>query len=514
MTNKNRKIRKRRKKRIQQIKMRIGIFFVALIVVLGAAYLFLNSYVSKHPQDKVADNIFVGPVDASGMTKAQLNRALSEHLEAKKSTQVTLLVEGNKEKVTLEMMGISYKNLDAIVDKAFSYGKDGSVWERYRAFKDISKEKLVIEEAYIIDKDLTKEVLHEKAEPLANHAVNAEIVKVTDGFRITDEKEGKTVNIKKTISSLEEYLNSAWDYKDFQQEVVMKTETPTVKAKDLETIKDELGSFSTDAGGGTRWQNLKTGIEKMNGLVVMPGEEVSVHDVTAPYDAEHGYVPAGSYENGQVVETYGGGICQVSSTLYNALLRAEVEIVERFPHSMLVTYVDPSADAAIAGDYKDLVFKNNYETPIYIEGKIDSSNQLSVTIYGKEVRPENREVKYESEIISTTEYETVYKADSERSIGSMEGGGSPHTGKEARLWKIVYEDGEEVSREDINYSKYNKSDYIVYVGTSSSVAEASALVRNAIDTQDSAKIKQAIAEAQALESGASNHETSEEDAQE
>jgi len=510
MTNKKRRIRKRRQKRMQQLKMRIVIFLVVLITALGVTYLFLNSYVSKHPQDKVAQNIYVGPVDASGMTKAQLNSALSEHLEEKKSTQVTLLVDGKKEKVALETMGIAYENLDDLVDRAFSYGKDGSVWERYRAFKAISKEKLVIEEEYTIDKDITKELLNEKAEPLANHAVNAEIVKGINGFRITEEREGKTVNVKKTISSLEEYLNTAWDYKDFQHEVVLKKDTPTVKAKDLETIKDELGRFSTDAGGGTRWQNLKTGVEKVNGLVVMPGEEVSVHDVTAPYDAEHGYVPAGSYENGQVVETYGGGICQVSSTLYNALLRAEVEIVERFPHSMLVTYVDPSADAAIAGDYKDLVFKNNYDTPLYIEGKIDSANQLSVTIYGKEVRPENREVKYESEIISTTEYETVYKADSGKSIGTMEGGGSPHTGKEARLWKIVYENGEEVSREDINYSKYNKSDYIVYVGTGSEVAAASSLVNNAIATQDSAKIKQAIAEAQALESGASNQETQEE----
>ena len=311
------------------------------------------------------------------------------------------------------------------------------------------------------------------------------------------------------------YLNEEWNYQDFQYTVVLKVEKPKVKAAELESIKDELGTFSTDAGGGTRWQNLKTGIGKINGLVLMPGEEVSVHDVTAPYDAEHGYVAAGSYENGQVVETYGGGICQVSSTLYNALLRAEIEIVKRYPHSMLVSYVEPSADAAIAGDYKDLVFKNNYDTPIYIEGKIDDANQLVVTIFGKEVRDAGREVKFESEVISTTEYGTVYEADSESSIGSMVGGGSPHTGKEARLWKIVYENGKEVSRDDINYSKYNKSDYIVKVGTKSDVSAASSIVKNAIASQDSGKIKQAIAEAQALEQEARNQEMqSNEDTQE
>lgn len=501
--------KRRRKKQMQRIMLCMGIFFVALIAILGGTYLFLNRYVSKYPEDKIAENIYVGPIDAAGMTKKQLKNAMEKHLETKNTTKVTLLIDENKEEVTLESLGFGYKNIDKVVNQAFSYGKEGSVWDRYHALKDISKEKLVFEEGYSVDDKAAKAVLKEKAVPLANHAVNATITKYSGGFNITEEREGKTVNIKKTIASLEEFLNKKWDYKDFRHEVILKKETPKIKATELETIQDELGSFSTDAGGGTRWQNLKTGIGKVNGLVVMPGEEISVHDVTAPYDAEHGYVAAGSYENGQVVETYGGGICQVSSTLYNALLRAEVEIVKRYPHSMLVAYVEPSMDAAIAGDVKDLVFKNNYDTPIYIEGKIDGSNQLAVTIYGKEVRDKNREVKYESEIISTTEYETVYKENSESAIGSMEGGGSPHTGKEARLWKIIFENGKEISREDINYSKYNKSDYIVSVGTRSDVAAASSLVRNAIATQDVEKIKQAINEAKALEQEAKNEEAAE-----
>ena len=106
----------------------------------------------------------------------------------------------------------------------------------------------------------------------------------------------------------------------------------------------------------------------------MPGEQISVHDVTAPYDEEHGYVQAGSYENGQVVDTYGGGICQVSTTLYNAVLFSELKVVKRYPHSMLVSYVPPSRDAAIAGDTKDFVFENNYDTPIDVYKRQDISH--------------------------------------------------------------------------------------------------------------------------------------------
>ena len=87
--------------------------------------MFLNHYISKHPENKVADNIYVGPVDASGMTKEQLKKALKAHLETKKATEVTFLIEANKEKATLETLGITYKNLDKVVEKAFSYGKEG-----------------------------------------------------------------------------------------------------------------------------------------------------------------------------------------------------------------------------------------------------------------------------------------------------------------------------------------------------------------------------------------------------
>ena len=225
------------------------------------------------------------------------------------------------------------------------------------------------------------------------------------------------------------------------------------------------------------------------------GEEASVHDLTAPYDEEHGYVPAGAYENGQVVESYGGGICQVSTTLYNALLYAELEIVERYPHSMLVNYVDPSRDAAIAGDTKDLKFKNNLDTPIYIEGGIDDSNQLYFAVYGKETRDANRSVDYVSETLAEEEYDVRYEENPGAALGSMSYSGSPHVGKSARLWKVVSVDGKEVEREKVNESHYSKSDQVVKVGTKSDNANAAAAVRAAIATQDYSKIMAAISQA-------------------
>lgn len=485
----------RRKRRRQVL---FGFILVCILLVWGISYFLLYRFVSKYPQNKICDNIYIGSVNVSGMTKDKAVKELEKHLKKDRETKVTLKVQKKSVEVTLEELGLNYGKVEKVAQKAVDYGKKGSVFSRYSKLRKLKKEKVVFEKNIDIKDKAAKATLKEKAVPLAAHAVDASITIKDSKPTITKAKEGKTVDITKSIEVLEEYLNTKWKHKDFSIKMVMKQEKPKVKEKDLESVTDELGSFSTDAGGGERWKNLKTGAEMLNGTVLMPGEEASVHDLTAPYDEEHGYVPAGSYENGQVVDSYGGGICQVSTTLYNALLYSEVEITKRYPHSMLINYVEPSRDAAIAGDTKDLKFKNNYDTPIYIHGEIDDNNQLTFAIYGKETRQENRKIKLVSETTKTEEYSVTYKTNSEAAIGSMEYAGSPHTGKTARLWKVIYEDGEEVGKEQINDSYYKKSDQIIEVGTKSDNPEASALVKNAVATQDKDKINAAIAQAAAI----------------
>lgn len=484
----------------QQKRILIGsVVLACMILIFGGSYFALSKTVNQYPENKICKNIYIGSVNVSGMSKKEAKKALKEQYSKEKELQVAMTIDKNEAEATLDELGFKYKDTEKVLDKAVGYGKKGNMWSRYLKIRKLSKEKKVLKREITVDSKKTEAVLNERVAPMANHAVDAAIAKTPDGFEIEKEKTGETVDNKKSIEKIETYLNQEWNHKAFSISMVTMEEKPSVKAADLESIKDELGTFSTDAGGGERWKNLKTGSEKLNGLVVMPGETISVHDVTAPYDEEHGYAPAGSYENGQVVETYGGGICQVSTTLYNALLRAEVEIVKRYPHSMLVNYVKPSRDAAIAGDTKDLKFKNNYDTPIYIFGEIDSANELRFTIYGKETRAKGREVKYESETTATEEYETVYKADSGLALGEFKYEGSPHTGKTARLWKVVYQDGKEVSRDVINNSQYRKADQIIKVGTKSSNSTASSIVASAVSTQDKGKINAAIDEARSLE---------------
>lgn len=203
---------------------------------------------------------------------------------------------------------------------------------------------------------------------------------------------------------------------------------------------------------------------------------------------------AGSYLNGQVVDSLGGGICQVSTTLYNAVLLSELEVTERHNHSMIVTYVDPSADAAIAeSSGKDFKFVNNYDVPIYIEGYTTEDKQICFTIYGMETRDSGHQVRYESEVVSKTypDSEVIY-ANEGLPVGSVSVQ-SAHIGYKANLWKIVTENGTEVSREKINSSSYMVAPRTATVGVATADPNVYNQIMAAIATNNIDHVKNVAA---------------------
>ncbi len=452
MAAKKRRKGKLSKKGLQKRRIRrliiLGFVFLCLLIVFGIVSFAMYRYDRRFSNDVICDNIYIGPVDVSGMSEEEALQAVNEKISQEGNLFLTMKVDDQTATVTLRQLGYGYGNTEEAVKEALNYGKKGNIYTRYFNLKDLDDEAYVVPVDIVLDEDLATDVMKEQAVPLAKHATDATITWTQAGFRYTKEQVGETVNMDESLSRLTSYLNDDWGHTDLEMSMSLDEEEPEVFLEDLETIQDEMGYFSTDAGSGDRWYNLKAGSGKLNGTVIMPGEEVSAHDITAPYDEEDGYKEAGSFEDGQLVQSMGGGICQVSTTLYNALLYAEVEITERYPHSMLVSYVDPSRDAAIAGTSKDLKFVNNYDTPIYIRGGIDEEDQLFFAIYGQDPRDPDRSVDFESETISREPIEPMTNAD---------GTTTNRTEVKAELWKIVYEDDEEVSRDVINHSTYRIS---------------------------------------------------------
>jgi len=274
--------------------------------------------------------------------------------------------------------------------------------------------------------------------------------------------------------------------------LVTQVVEPRGSEEELAKVQDLLGAYSTNYSSSSagRAKNVQTGCSKVNGTILYPGDEFELCSTVSPFTQENGYELAGAYQNGTTVESFGGGICQVATTLYNAVIRAELDITMRFNHSMQVSYVQPSMDAAIAGNYKDLRFKNNTDAPIYIEGYC-SGGIIYFNVFGQETRDANREISFESETLSTTDPETEFKLDSSLAIGYWNVEQTAHTGCVAQLWKIVKVDGVQQSRELFNKSTYQASPKIITIGTKDASAETLAALKQAIATGDEAKVRSA-----------------------
>lgn len=496
---KHRKKRMSRQERYRQRNLRILIFaviFAALLLV--GTQLILGRYVRRHDNGTILPGVSIGNTDVSGMTEAEAAKAVNKELSGYSGIAVQFEFEnGNQMEATLEELGFSAPELDDTIKKAVKYGKSGNAVSAYKIMKKAEKNKLEHQFLlrYAVAEKTAGKVLKARAEGLLNQPVNASVTQNESGVVIVEEKKGEVLDVEKTVQGLNQYLNDKWDGNTGKVQAVVKSSEPEMKADDLEGITDLLGTYTTYYGndGTGRAQNVESGAMHINGTLLQPGEEMSANAAMEPYTYENGYAEAASYESNTVVQTMGGGICQVSTTLYNAVLFAELEIVERYPHSMLVTYVEPSMDAAIADDVLDLVFKNNWKSPIYIEAVI-SDGALTFNIYGKETRDAGRTLQFISETTESNEPEGKRYVATEDYIGYMGLQSSAHPEISACLWKVVYENGEEVSRDVINYSQYVAAPETYGVGTYSDNPADVEKINNALLTQDEAKIQAAIQE--------------------
>ena len=456
-----------------------------------------GSAVVSQDAQTIADGVKIGSVDVSGMTGSDAKNAVTEYINSLKAATFTLTgAEDKTVEVTAEDMGVT-ADVDSAVEKAQAVGKSGSLIRRYKETQDLKKSDVVIDMKLQVDKQKTANLLYANGDSLNVKAVNMGLKRENGAFTIIDGQDGQEVDYVQSVYAINDFLVDQWDGSNNTIQLVVNDVKPEGSEEELAKVKDVLGTFTTTfpLNSAGRTQNVTRGCESINGSVVYPGEEFSADAAMRPYTEDNGYALAASYSNGTTVESFGGGICQVSTTLYNAVIRAELEVTARFNHSMTVGYVDLSADAAIAGDYKDFKFVNNSDAPIYIEGSC-SGGVLTFTVYGEETRPANRQVSFESETLETIDPEVQYNVTSSQPVGYYHVDQSSHTGYKARLWKVVTVDGVEQSREVFNNSTYKASPKIITVGTGGASEEQAAQIQGAVGSNDEAQIQGAIAAVQ------------------
>lgn len=472
--------------------------YACAAALAGFCLLSFSGAVSAQDEDAVISNgVLIEGIDVSGMTLDQASAAVEEKITQLGETMVTLTIGDNQVTATLNQLGLEWENRE-ILDEVKNLGTTGNIVQRYKDQKDLEHQNKEYELTFTTDENKCRGFV-EGCSIYNTEPVNGTIYTQDDGTPgVEGGTDGITLKVEESVDAVQAAVEE-WNGGELSIDLAVDRVSPEVTAEELSLVKDVLGTATTDysASSYARATNVENGCAKISGTLIMPGESYSVTAAVIPFTAENGYQPAPSYEENRVVDSYGGGICQVSTTLYNAVLKAELEVTARSNHTMVVNYVDLSKDAAIAEGVMDLEFVNNKDVPIYIVGYAYGGT-LSFTIYGHETRPANRTIEFESRTTSTIEPSgTKLYPNVEQSVGYVNQTQSPHTGYTAELWKNIYEDGVLVDSVQINSSSYQAVGTAYDVGVVSSSQALTQAMYSAIATNDLSQVQAVIASASA-----------------
>lgn len=319
----------------------------------------------------------LGDRDLSQMTTEEITDRLKEELSDYRNRKAVLTVNGKEHTYSMKKLKEKYYYLGSDGQR-FSVGeektlaqylvdmdKDLEPWDQYRI---ISGERQAAGYTVSIQTKANKKQVNQVVKKLADkYYIPVKNSHIKKGGQITGTAPGRELVTKTLKKNLLSYLkeNSKEDYQeDYETEKVKPTWFP----RDMKKVNTVISSFTTSFVSTTsRGHNIQVGASRINGICLLPGEKASFDQIV--HDSSDGQVfrEAGSYLNGQTVQTKGGGICQISTTAYNALLRAGILPSKRYPHSMPVHYVPLGLDAAISEGVKDLEVTNTLDVPIVIK---------------------------------------------------------------------------------------------------------------------------------------------------
>lgn len=471
---------------------------IAAVVIAAGAFFLANENLAKADvldDTIIEEGVYIGGIDVGGMTEAEATAAVDAYVAGLQEQWITLVGPKDVLRYQLKDLGLSAKTSVA-VKEAVAVGNTGNIIKRFMALQDLEKEDYVVDMGLSIDKQLAGNKIHGKRSKIDVKAIDNAVKRVSGKFVYVPGQAGDEVDIVISVNALNEWVATEWEkavVENTEFKLTSVVSQPRGTEEQLAVIKDLLGTHTTDYSWSepARATNVTNGTKKINGAVMYPGDEFSFYEYVTPFTKENGYDKAGSFSDGDTIATYGGGICQVVTTLYNAVLKSELEITQRFSHSMIVGYAPPGGDAAIAGTYKNLKFKNNYDFPIYIEGYCQYG-LVTFNIYGVENRPSNRVVTFESEVLSENDPDTEFTLSDKEPVGSYILTRGEHIGYVARFWKVVTVDGVRESKTLVNKSTYRTSCAKVTIGTAGATAEQMAAIKAALATKDDEHIKAVV----------------------
>lgn len=413
----------------------------------------------------VYEGIFLDELDISGMNYDSAIEAYNKYLDGTIKRKINFKDSLGNYQTTFNSLGVK-ADVEKAVTEALTYGRSGNILERYKEIETLKNNNVTIIPEKTIDRKKLEELLSSEAEDMVKDPVNSSMIRSDGQFIVYESEKGLAIDYDKTADVVEKELEKKWGNSDITLTAATIDIEPQYTEEDFYGVDTLLGRCVTEYNvkNSERIANLAVGAHKIADNVLLPGQQFSVYNTVAPFTEENGYHNAGQYINAELVDGLGGGICQVATTLYDAVLESELQVDERYPHSMIVSYVDKGMDAAIAEGYQDFKFTNNTDYPIYIDAYA-GGGYVSVAIYGHESRSPGRRIEFESQVIET------YKPGEERTIydDTLPSGTTnvtdAHTGYYVEVWKHIYQDGVLTDSVKINGSEYQAVPKTTRIGT-------------------------------------------------
>ena len=385
-----------------------------------------------------------------------------------------IVTSSDEEFMTNTIDDISSKMKDSVVEYSYYIEDEDLIVVKGKAGYIIKTEELtqkIIDELKDINSPYTEieiPVEYKEPEPIDLQKIRDEIYKEPKDAYV--EKNPTVVHVEENGVDFEISLEEAQKLLEEDKEeyvIPLKITEPKKKLGDLgeEAFPDQLSTFSTiyDASATNRATNIELATKKINGTVIMPGETFSYNKVVGSRTIEAGWKEGTAYIGGKVVPSVGGGVCQVSSTLYNTALLANLEITERTNHTFTVDYVSPSRDATVYYGSLDFCFKNNRTYPVKIVASA-KNGVCKISLYGIKEEVEY-EVIIQSKITSYINNTTTYKEDPTLEQGKEVVEQIGFNGCRSEGYKILKLNGKVVSQTLLSKDTYSPQERIVRRGT-------------------------------------------------
>lgn len=456
--------------------------FWTLIVIAGCAALWIfgakayeqmmaayESYAAiSHiaAQEGFAQGVSVDDIDLSGMTMQEAEALFAQKRQETFDAFALVVRSGERQwLITSNEVPVTY-DIANVLERAYAVGRVGSLSERVAERERTKENGAAFYTDYTYDRTAVRALTEIIAENLQKAPVDA-TVGAFDPNNKTFTFTKESVGYEMDREALESEILAALDARKYDKVItpVLTEIQPQVRTKELEGKFGLVSSYSTtttkDADRNT---NISISAAALNGRMVKPGETLSFNDCTGKRTMEKGYREAHAIAGGMLIDDTGGGVCQTSSTLFNAVIRADMGIVKRYAHSWPSTYVNKGEDATVNWPSLDFVFRNTSDYPIFLLAWYEKQT-VTVEVYGR-MLDDGVTIELESETIKTMKPsdDILYTKDESLPQGSRQKGRSKRTGYVVDTYK-VYKSGDGTTKQRVKLwtTTYNaQQDEILY----------------------------------------------------